>query len=380
MRSGYDPTRSKKYSAVKTRIFSLGLVFTIIALAVFQLFLSRPVAMVALGVHPNFYIACFIFAGAFFLFMYVAGFPIHLVSSFFVERHFGLSRQTFSAWLVDEVKSTVLSFGLSIICVQVFYLVLRNFPAAWWMILGVAWIFFSIVLTRFLPVLLIPIFFKYLPIEDDMLKTKIIALAEKAGIRLMDVCRIDLSRKTAKANAALVGLGKTRKVILADTLTDGFTPSEITVVIAHEFGHFKYKHMHKLLAFSGGMTMIGFFVLSLIAGRIVAFTGASGITDLYLFPILVFLLFASGIILLPVQNLFSRILERQADRYALDLTGAPEEFISVMEKLAEMNLADTEPSKMKKVFLYDHPPISERIGMAQRYERSHEDQKDLWSA
>jgi len=377
MRSGYDPTRSKKYSAVKTRIFSLGLVFTIIALAVFQLFLSRPVAMMALGVHPNFYIACFIFAGAFFLFMYVAGFPLHFVSSFFVERHFGLSRQTFAAWLVDEAKSTVLSFGLSIICIQVFYLVLRNFPAAWWMILAVAWIFFSIVLARFLPVLLIPIFFKYLPIEDDMLKAKIIALAEKAGIRLMDVCRIDLSRKTAKANAALVGLGKTRKVILADTLTDGFTPSEIMVVIAHEFGHFKHKHMHKLLAFSGGMTMIGFFVLSLIAGRIVAFTGAFGISDLYLFPVLVFLLFASGIILLPVQNLFSRILERQADRYALDLTGAPEEFILVMEKLAEMNLADTEPSKMKKVFLYDHPPISERIGMAQRYERSHEDQKDL---
>jgi len=369
MKSGYDPARAKRYSALKTRIFSVRLAVTVASVAVFQLFLSRPVAVMAYGQHRGFYTACFVFAGTFLVFMYAAEFPLHFISSFFVERRFGLSRQTVRAWLADEVKSAGLSFGWSIICVQVFYLFVRNFPSLWWLISAAAWIFFSIILARFLPVVLIPIFFKYLPIEDNALKRRIMALAGKAGIQLMDVCRIDMSRKTAKANAALVGLGNTRKVILADTMTDRFTPEEITVVIAHEFGHVKFGHLWRFLAFSAVTTTAGFFILALMARRIVVLTGAAGFSDLYLFPVLVLLVVLSGIILLPVRNYFSRVMERQADRFALEITGKPEEFISLMKKLAEMNLADTEPSQIKKVFMYDHPPVGERIRAARRYER-----------
>ncbi len=365
MSEEYTSAQAKKYSAIKSRIFVADLILTVALLVIFQLFLSRPVSRTVFDIHSNFYVACFLFACAFLVFMYIASFPLHLAGSFFVERRFGLSRQGFGAWLADEAKSAALAFALSIACIQVFYLVLRNFPAGWWVIAAAAWIFFTIVLARFLPVLIIPVFFKYLPIEDSSLREKIMALAKKAGIRLMDVCKIDLSRKTSKANAALVGLGKTRRVVLADTLTEGFTPEEVGVVVAHEFGHFKHGHMWQLLIFSGTMTVAGFFILSLIAKKIVVLTGASGLSDLYLFPVLVLLAVIFGIILLPAQNFLSRVLERQADRFALDITGKPEEFISVMRKLASTNLADVAPSRLKKIFLYNHPPIAERIRMAE---------------
>ncbi|MEA3488754.1 MAG: M48 family metallopeptidase [Candidatus Omnitrophota bacterium] len=367
MSSGYDLTRSKKYSAIKTWIFVANIVLTVLALAFFWVFLSRPVAGIAFSLRANFYAACAFFSVIFLLFMYLALFPLHLADSFYVERRFGLSRQSFGAWLTDEAKSVVLSFTLSIVCIQGFYLLLRNFPSYWWVISASVWIFFTIILARFLPVLLIPLFFKYLPIEEEGLKERIVRLGERSGIPIMDVCRIDFSRKTAKANAALVGLGGTRKVILADTLTDEFTGEEVEAVVAHEFGHVKYRHIWKLIAFSGAATYTGFFVLFLLAGKIVVLAGARGLSDLYLLPLLAILMAVSGIILLPLQNFFSRILERQADRFALEITNKAGTFISVMRKLALMNLADVDPPLLKKVFLYDHPPVNERIRMAKEF-------------
>lgn len=361
------PTKSKNYSAVKTRIFVIDIFITLISLGVFQCFLARPISRLSYGVSPNFYLAALVFSFLFLTFLYFVSFPTHIISSFFVERHFSLSRQTFLAWFKDEGKSVVLSLVLSVGCIEVFYLILRNFPNLWWVITAAAWIFFSIVMARFMPVLLIPLFYKYLPLENDDLKSRILRLAERSGIDLMDVCRIDLSRKTAKANAALVGLGKTRKVILGDTLTDSFTLDEVEAVVAHEFAHFKCRHMAKLLAASAAITLLGFFILFVASGRIAQLMGASGISELFLLPVITLLLSVFGIILMPFQNFFSRVLEREADAFALRVTSSPDTFISVMKKLGEMNLADTDPSLVKKIFLYDHPPIKERIMMAERF-------------
>lgn len=193
-------------------------------------------------------------------------------------------------------------------------------------------------------------------------------LAKKANLNLMDVCKIDFSRKTVKANAALVGLGSTRKVILADTLLENFTQDEVCAVVAHEFGHFKYKHIWQLLLFSAGMTIMGFWILYAFREKIMLFTGAMSLSDLRLLPIFMLLMILFNMAILPLANLVSRTLENEADRFSLNLTGNPETFISVMRKLASMNLADISPSKLKKIFLYDHPPISERIKRAQGYE------------
>ncbi|MFC1570766.1 M48 family metallopeptidase [Candidatus Omnitrophota bacterium] len=364
-----DPTstKSKKYSAVKTRIFVIDILITVISLGVFQCFFARSVSRLSYEVSPNFYLAALVFSLVFLAFLYLASFPTHIMSSFFVEKRFSLSRQTFIGWLKDEGKSVVLSLVLSVGCIEVFYLILRNFPHSWWVITAAAWIFFSIVMARFMPVLLIPLFYKYLPLEDDDLKDRILKLADRSGINLMDVCRIDLSRKTSKANAALVGLGKTRKVILGDTLTENFTLSEVEAVVAHEFAHFKKRHMVKLLTSSAVVTLLGFFVLFIFSGRIAELMGASGFSELYLLPVITLLLSVFGIMLMPFQNFLSRVLEREADTFALRVTASPDAFISVMRKLGEMNLADIDPPLVKKIFLYDHPPIKERIMMAERF-------------
>ncbi len=362
-------TRSKRYSAIKTGIFVADLLFSLAALVVFQAFLSRPVSGLAFETYRNFYAACFIYASIFLAFMYAVSFPLKITGSFFVERAFGLSRQSFLAWLRDEMKSILLSFLLYMSCIQVFYLILRNFPSTWWLIASAGWILFTVVMARFLPILLIPLFFKYSPIRDRGLKERIMTLAEKSGIKLVDVCQIDLSRKTAKANAALVGLGGTRKVILADTLIEKFAPEEIESVVAHEFAHFKYRHIWQLLFFSAAVTLLGFFALYRVSGAIVSLTGSGGLSDLYIFPALILSAAVFGLAVLPFQNLFSRVLERQSDRFAVETTGSPPAFIAVMKKLASMNLADTEPSAVKKIFLYDHPPVGERIRMGEEYER-----------
>ena len=359
--------RAKRYSAIKTRFVVADIILTFISLGVFQVFLARPVSVFSLEVSANFYASCFIFSLSFLSFMYIVSLPVHFASSFTVERRFNLSRQSFLDWSKDEGKSVILSLVLSLICIFFFYACVRNFQDTWWLICAFGWIFFSVILARFFPVFIIPLFYKYLPLEEDELKKEIIALAEENDINLEDVCRIDFSRKTSKANATLVGIGKTRKVILADTLTDNFTRQEVLAVVAHEFGHFKYRHIWKLLLFSAVSTIIGFYILFISAGIMVEVSGSRSLSDMYIFPSILLLITVFGIVLMPLQNLYSRVLEKESDSFALRVTANRESFISVMDKLGEMNLADRNPSKMKKIFLYNHPPIDERIRMAEEF-------------
>jgi len=365
---GEESVNSKRYSSIKLCISLSAAVLTIISIIVFQCFLSDYFSHFASRVSRNFYGACFIYSSIFLIFLYIIGFPFHIISSFFVEHRFNLSKQSFAGWVSDEAKSVVLSSILSVGCILVFYFFLRNFTNLWWCISAFSWVFFTIILAKFMPVILIPIFFKYLPIKDEGLKSRIMDLAEKSGLHIVDVCQVDFSKKTKKANAALVGLGKTRKVILADTLVEDFSIEEISTVIAHELGHYKFRHIWRHLLFSGVTTTLAFFILSLLAKWIISATNASAIYDLSILPAITLLLIIFSFLLLPIQNLFSRIMEREADKFALDLTKDTKSFIGAMEKLAKSNLADMNPSTLKKIFFYSHPPINERIHMAEEYQ------------
>ncbi len=363
-----DPAvRPERYTVIKTRIFLVNLVLTVILLVIFQVFVSPFIADAANTVSSHFFVVCFIYSTVFLFFMYLAGLPLLIYSAFYIEHRFGLSDQRFPAWGVDECKAAGLTFIVAILGIEVFYFFLRSCPGWWPLALAFVWILFSVGLTRIAPVVVVPLFFRYLPVDDEGLRGRLIALAGRAEISVMDICRIDLSKKTKKANAALIGLGKSRKIILADTLTDEFTPDEIEMVVAHEFGHHKFRHIWCLLAFSGFVATAGFYLLFLILGRVSMFFGVANSSDLSILPVLVFLLMLFSFAVLPLQNLFSRILEKQADRFALGLTGDPTIFVKVMEKLGAMNLSEASPSTIKKIFFYDHPPISERIEMAKKW-------------
>ena len=219
-----------------------------------------------------------------------------------------------------------------------------------------------------MPILLLPIFFKYLSIEEGELKKRIADLACRCAVKLVDVSEINFSKKTKKANAALIGQGSTKRVILADTLTNNFNIDEIEVVLAHEFGHYVHKHTKKLIIFSSIVTFLGFYGLFLIIDKMANIMSISSINNYSLLPLI---LLVSGVFefcVMPIQNLYSRILEKQADTFALDMTKKPSSFVAAMNKLAEMNLAEIDPPFLKKILFYSHPPIVERIKMAENYE------------
>lgn len=357
--------KAKRYARIKTRVFLVKIALSFAAAFAFHFFLTAPVESFAHHLTDNFYLAALAFSTAFFLFLYLAGFALKYYGSYNLEKKFELSERTLKSWAQDEVKKTVLSYLVFLISVSAFFFTLRNFPNTWWVVLSVLWIFFSVVIARILPVVIVPLFFKTAPIEDELLNGRIVDLARDMGVTLNKVLKIDISRKTKKANAALVGMGGSRRVLLADTLTDEFTHEEILCVLAHEFAHHKKDHIWKLLAMSGVLTLAGFFVFSRFFGALAYAQGTPFVWDFALLPLYYIILMVFSLSVLPLQNWFSRVLEREADSIAVSSTADPASLKAVMVKLSDMNLAEDDPPLIKKIFFYDHPPVSERIMFAE---------------
>ena len=295
------------------------------------------------------------------VFFYFAGFslayllvslPLSFYGGYVLEHQFGLSTQTLGRWAKRRLKKWLLSFVIAAPLVLAFYWMLRQWPRTWWLPASLVWILFTYVLTKFAPRILIPIFYKLEPIADEELASKLRDLAATAGIRLRGAFRIDLSRETKKANAAVVGLGSTRRVVLGDTLLAKFTHDEIIAVFAHELGHVVHRHVIKGLVLAGALCVASLYAV------------ASRVANPETLPILVAVLAGIQLLVMPFEKWYSRRRELQSDEYALRSTGAREPFISAMKKLGAMNLADVRPNKLAEIFLFSHPPIWKRIRLA----------------
>ena len=290
--------------------------------------------------------------------------PLNFYRGYILERKFNLSKQKAGDWWIDQLKSQVLAYIISLILILAFYWILGSFSHWWWLAISVFWVFFSVCLVKLTPVLIIPLFFKYKKLEDDSLRQRILELAEKMQVKLLDVFEIDLSRKTLKANAAFTGIGKTKRVILADTLRGKYTNDEIVVILAHEFAHYRLKHIVKLIAINSLVTLGLFFLIFKTSNYCLALYKLDSLRQLAGLP-LVFLYFMFfGIITRPLEAYLSRRFEFDADRLALKITQDKEAFISLMSKLAAQNLSDRNPHPLIKFFFFDHPPIDERIKIA----------------
>ena len=184
------------------------------------------------------------------------------------------------------------------------------------------------------------------------------------GVKILDVFEIDFSKKTLKANAAFVGIGNTRRVILGDTLKDKYSDDEIEVILAHEFAHYKLKHLLKLILINSLATILAFCVIFKTSGHVLKLFGLSSLSDIAALPAVIMYLVVFGIVMQPFQNYISRHLEKNADKMALSVTGLKGAFVSMMEKLSNQNLADRSPRPIIKFFFFDHPPVDERINMA----------------
>jgi len=290
---------------------------------------------------------------------------------FRLEHRFNLSNQKLRGWLWDETKGFLLGVALGGIVADLLYFIIRQWPQHWWVVAWAAFLGLVVLLAQLAPVVLFPIFYKFEPLDNDELKSRLVALSERAGTRVRGVYKWNLSEKSKKANAALTGLGNTRRIILADTLLDHYSPDEIEAVLAHELGHHVHKHILKSIAVQAGITLVGFWaanwVLHYAMERAHMFETLHDFANL---PLLVLVSTVLGFLLLPALNAYSRHNERQADRYAFRSIRTVDPFISSMDKLAEQNLAERNPSRFVEWYFHAHPAVSKRVAAAETWAKA----------
>lgn len=289
---------------------------------------------------------------------------------FRLERRYKLSTQRFRSWAWDEIKSFLVGFVLGSIVVELLYFTLRQWPQHWWILAWALFMGLFVLLAQLAPVVLFPIFYKFEPLEDEELRRRLVVLGERAGTRVRGVYRWKLSEKSKKANAALTGLGATRRIILADTLLDNYTPDEIEAVLAHELGHHVHRHILKSIFVQAGITLLGFWAANWVLHLAVDQHMFLEISDFANLPLLGLVSIVISLALMPAMNAYSRFNERQADRYAFESIASVDPFISSMNKLAEQNLAERTPSKWVELLFHSHPSIARRLAAAENWSKA----------
>ena len=291
--------------------------------------------------------------------------PLRWYAGFVLEHRFGLSRMTAGQWAVRELKHTALAAAFWLGLLELFYALLRLAPQAWTVWATVGWVGVSVILARLFPTVLVPLFYKTVPLDDAALAERLLALCARVGVPALGAFKVALGAETRKANAALAGLGRTRRVLLSDTLLDRFTPDEIETVLAHELGHQHHRHITKFLALSSVGSWAAFTLIDAFSRRWVPALGLRGLSDLAGFPVLMLALSLLGLIGLPLQNAISRRFEWEADRFAVAVTQRPTIFADALRKLGELNLADPAPPRWVERLFYDHPSLPARIRAAE---------------
>ncbi|MDP9269304.1 MAG: M48 family metallopeptidase [Acidobacteriota bacterium] len=297
------------------------------------------------------------------------GLPLDFYS-FRLEHRYQLSNQKLGSWLRDQVKEWLVGLVLGAVVLELIYFTIRYAPDFWWLIAWVVVMGLFVIFAQLAPVLLLPLFYKFIPLEDEALKQRLVKLSERAGTRVRGVYEWKLSEKSKKANAALTGLGATRRIILADTLLSNYTGDEIEAVLAHELGHHVHKHIFKSILVQAGITLFGFWA----ADRVLRYAiverewfGLRSLGDFAGIPLLLLVSSVLSLLLLPLLNAYSRFNERQADRYCWANIPAVDPFVTAMNKLAGQNLSERNPSRVVEVLFHSHPPVGKRITAAEAW-------------
>jgi STE24 endopeptidase len=297
----------------------------------------------------------------------IGGAPIAWYSGFFLERRFGLSNQRTAAWTRDQVKSHAIGLLLASCGALILYGLIALSPRHWWLTAGLAFAAFIVGLTQLTPVLVLPIFYQVKPLERESLRTRLLALAERAGARVLGAYEWGLGDRTRKANAALAGLGWTRRILVSDTMLAEYSDEEIEVVLAHELAHHVHGDIWKGIVFESALILAGVYLAAQLLQTLATAIGLRDVADIAGLPLLLLAAGAVSLVMQPVAHAMSRAYERRADRFALDLTRNPEAFVSALRRLGAQNLAEDHPSKLVQCLFYSHPPLRERIDAAQTF-------------
>lgn len=293
--------------------------------------------------------------------------PIAFYRSFLLERRYGLSSEPLAAWLGDHAKASALGLGLALAGAVFVYFTLGASPRWWWLISAVVFMAAMGGLAKITPVVLLPIFYTFTPLGRESLRVRLVALSARAGVPVLGVYEWALGEKTRRANAALVGTGATRRIIISDTLLSQYSDDEIEVILAHELAHHVYHDILKGLVVEFGLLLASFYAAAVALGLGWQRAGLVSPADVAGLPLLLIAGGATMLVATPFLNALSRLHERRADRYAIELTRQPAAFISAMRRLAAQNLAEEHPSKLTLWLFHTHPPIDQRIEAARVY-------------
>jgi STE24 endopeptidase len=297
----------------------------------------------------------------------VVSFPLAVYNGFLLERRYELSTETLASWLTDRGKAFGVSLLLAVGGAVLIYWLIRLSPDRWWMFAGAAFAVILVGLTNIAPVLLLPLFYPVKPLDREALRARLLALADRAGTRVLGAYEWGLSAKTKKANAALAGIGGTRRILVSDTMLAQYSDDEIEVVLAHEIAHHVHGDIWKGIAFESALIVMGFYLASRLLAALAGPLGFRGVDDVAGLPLLLLAAGAVSLLMVPVAHAMSRAFERKADRFALDLTRNPSAFISAMRRLGAQNLAEERPSRVVQWLFYSHPPMQDRIAAAQAF-------------
>jgi STE24 endopeptidase len=295
--------------------------------------------------------------------------PLDFYSGYILPHRFGLSTQDIRGWLTDLLKSFGVSILLGVPLLVGLYALIRVFPETWWLWAVIGYTLIGTVLTILAPVLLLPLFYKLEPLGEayQELVERLLMLADRAKATAQGVYTIDMSRRTRAANAALVGMGKTRRILLGDTLIESFTTDEIESVLAHELGHHVHRDIPLSILIQSGLNLIVFFVGAKTLEWIASSLGIPFVYNPALLPALVLVFSIVGFLTMPIGNAFSRWRETMADDFALCMTQNPSAFVNAMTRLANQNLAEASPERWVVFLLHSHPPLEDRIARAKRF-------------
>lgn len=296
-------------------------------------------------------------------------FPLTFYSGYALEKQFSLSRQTLGRWLVRYVQRNALALGFALLLFVGLYWIIWLTGEAWWLVAAAGFFVISVIFGQLMPVIVLPMFYKIERINNEELSARMARLSQGTGLSIEGVYRMGLSTETEKANAMLAGLGRTRRVLMGDTLLDRFSSDEIEVIFAHEIGHHVFHHIHKMIVTGVLYSAAGFWVCDrLLMAWVRWFDPAAtrGELPVATLPMLMLVLTVFSLLLEPLQNIISRRYERQCDRYALERTGLREAYLSAFRKLARINKDDPSPHPLEVFLFHSHPPIAERLAMAEK--------------
>lgn len=293
--------------------------------------------------------------------------PFAWYQGYWLERRYGLTSQILAHWLADHVKAVVASGAVLWLGLATVYTCIRLWPGTWWIVSASLFVAAMVLLARLAPAILVPIFYRVRPLRRSDLSQRLVQLAERAGAPVIGVYEWRIGGHTRKANAALAGIGPSRRILLSDTMLESCSDDEIEVVLAHELAHHVHRDLWLGMALRTVTLFVGAWLSAAVLTRAVPWLGLHGLADPAGAPLLLLVAGASSFVFLPLGNAMSRAQERRADRFALSLTRNPGAFVTAMRRLAHQNLAEDRPSPLARWLFYSHPPLGERIAAAEAW-------------